>query len=140
MAYEERDFIHETAYAADIPGTQATTDPGHFTNPNDAVVGELAPVATYNAPTAADFAATAGAALTLNDSPPTDLAQVESPQSATTTHQQRVKAIAKPDRPITKNAEGKFICTYSGCTDDIKEYSRKCEWRYVIIPYQDMFA
>ncbi|KAI1179290.1 hypothetical protein F4777DRAFT_575321 [Nemania sp. FL0916] len=43
-------------------------------------------------------------------------------------HQPRMKPIPKPQRPIVKNAEGKFICTWHSCTATTKEFLRKCEW------------
>lgn len=139
MAYEPRDYINETAYA-DISDTQPTTDVGQFTDPNEVVAGELAPVASYNGPSAADFAASAEAVmnggLSHNNTSPTsaDLVQAQmaltQPASITTTNQ-RGKSVTKPDRPVTKNDAGKFICTWPGCTDTTKEYSRRCEWRYV---------
>ncbi|KAI1081354.1 hypothetical protein F5B20DRAFT_535784 [Whalleya microplaca] len=40
----------------------------------------------------------------------------------------RSRPIAKPARQATKNAAGKFVCTFAGCTDVVKEFVRKCEW------------
>ncbi|KAK3499050.1 uncharacterized protein B0T23DRAFT_306130 [Neurospora hispaniola] len=40
----------------------------------------------------------------------------------------RIKPIPKPVRQATKNAEGKFVCMWPGCAEDIKEFGRKCEW------------
>ncbi|KAG9234872.1 putative zinc finger protein GLI2 [Amylocarpus encephaloides] len=40
----------------------------------------------------------------------------------------RSRAIAKPDREVTKAEDGKFLCTWPGCTEDTKTFSRKCEW------------
>ena len=41
----------------------------------------------------------------------------------------RTKAIPKPDRQAVKNANGKYICNFPECTEDVKEFGRKCEWR-----------
>ncbi|KAK3350693.1 hypothetical protein B0H65DRAFT_96251 [Neurospora tetraspora] len=40
----------------------------------------------------------------------------------------RIKPIPKPVRQATKNAEGKFVCMWPGCAEDVKEFGRKCEW------------
>jgi hypothetical protein len=155
MAFEPRDFIHDDDhYPSGLSGTPTTSDPTRFADPSDAVVGELACVATYNGPTSVDYTGGAGATLNLaspatvvaeQESPPTanDLvsAQMNSAQTASTqmapmapiqmTSRQLAKAIPKPDRPVTKNADGsKFICTFNGCEDKLREWTRKCEWRY----------
>lgn len=49
-----------------------------------------------------------------------------SPEASTPS---RVKAIPKPDREVTKQADGKFYCEFPGCTEDSRVFSRKCEWR-----------
>lgn len=41
----------------------------------------------------------------------------------------RMKAIPKPDREVTKNMDGKYVCSWVGCTEDIREFGRKCEWK-----------
>jgi len=40
----------------------------------------------------------------------------------------RSKAIPKPDREVTKGEDGRFVCTWVGCTEDVKSFNRKCEW------------
>ncbi|KAF3058246.1 hypothetical protein GL218_05845 [Daldinia childiae] len=40
----------------------------------------------------------------------------------------RLGPIVKPNRIANKNREGKFVCSFAGCTDDVKVFSRKCEW------------
>ncbi|CAG8953324.1 hypothetical protein HYFRA_00003533 [Hymenoscyphus fraxineus] len=40
----------------------------------------------------------------------------------------RSRAIPKPDREVTKDPDGRFICTWAGCTEDTKTFGRKCEW------------
>lgn len=41
----------------------------------------------------------------------------------------RMKPIPKPDREVMKSRDGKYRCTTAGCSDEIREFSRKCEWR-----------
>lgn len=43
----------------------------------------------------------------------------------------RSKAIPKPDREVTKGEDGRFVCTWAGCTEDVKSFNRKCEWSKV---------
>ncbi|KAH8687236.1 hypothetical protein BGZ60DRAFT_393160 [Tricladium varicosporioides] len=40
----------------------------------------------------------------------------------------RSRPIPKPDRPVTKGDDGRFICSWPGCNEEIKSFNRKCEW------------
>jgi len=40
----------------------------------------------------------------------------------------RSKPIPKPDRPVTKDDNGRYFCDWPGCTEVIKDFNRKCEW------------
>lgn len=60
----------------------------------------------------------------LKDDSPTTSANPTTPQS-------RVKPIPKPDRSVHKNLDGKYVCTWPNCSEEIKEFNRKCEWKYV---------
>jgi hypothetical protein len=70
--------------------------------------------------------AEAAAALGIEDLP--DLQQKEESEPPSPG---RSKPIPKPDREITKGEDGRFICTWAGCTEDIKTFNRKCEWSKV---------
>ena len=41
----------------------------------------------------------------------------------------RSKPVPKPDREVTKDANGRFYCSWAGCTEEVKDFGRKCEWR-----------
>lgn len=41
----------------------------------------------------------------------------------------RSKPVPKPDREITKDINGRFYCNWPGCTEEVKDFNRKCEWR-----------
>ena len=41
----------------------------------------------------------------------------------------RSKPVPKPDREVTKDANGRFYCNWAGCTEEIRDFNRKCEWR-----------
>ncbi|KAF4429109.1 Cell wall transcription factor ACE2 [Colletotrichum fructicola] len=53
--------------------------------------------------------------------PHKDEAEASTPSS-------RVKCIPKPEREVTKQADGKFYCTFPGCTEETQVFTRKCEW------------
>jgi hypothetical protein len=49
-------------------------------------------------------------------------------ESAAAAAAPRRKAIPKPDREATRNAEGMFVCNWPDCSDQTKEFKRRCEW------------
>jgi hypothetical protein len=40
----------------------------------------------------------------------------------------RSKPIPKPNREVTKGDNGRFVCTWVGCTEEVRDFGRKCEW------------
>jgi hypothetical protein len=40
----------------------------------------------------------------------------------------RSKPIPKPDREVTKGDDGRFLCNWAGCTEEVRSFNRKCEW------------
>lgn len=133
VVYEPRNFIHDGSYPPMDEHHDATSDADRFTDPSDAVVNELTTtVANFSSPPAA-FVDTSeprldlpAAAATTTTTVATAVSKEASP---TATTPQRIKAIPKPDREVTRNLEGKFICTWPGCTEESKEFGRKCEWK-----------
>ncbi|KAK0728586.1 hypothetical protein B0T26DRAFT_640177 [Lasiosphaeria miniovina] len=122
VVFETRNFIHDGNYPPmDEHHHDPNPDPDRFSDPTDAVVNELATVATFNAPPP-NFVDTSEPRLDLGAPP---LSKEDSP---TATTPQRIKAIPKPDREVTKNIDGKYVCTWPGCSEDMKEFGRKCEW------------
>lgn len=130
VVYEPRNFIHEGSYPPiDDHHHDPTPDTDRFPDPSDAVVNELATtVATFTAPPPPHFVDTAEPRLDL-PAPTTSTTTVSKENSPTATTPQRIKAIPKPDREVTKNSEGKFICTWPGCSEEPREFTRKCEWK-----------
>ncbi|KAF5235003.1 hypothetical protein FANTH_11842 [Fusarium anthophilum] len=49
---------------------------------------------------------------------------IESPPPSSS----RVKSIPKPERDAVKGADGKFHCTLDDCKEEVRVFSRKCEW------------
>jgi hypothetical protein len=41
----------------------------------------------------------------------------------------RSKPVPKPDREVTKDANGRYYCAWPGCTEEVRDFNRKCEWR-----------
>lgn len=41
----------------------------------------------------------------------------------------RSKPVPKPDREVTKDANGRYYCNWPNCTDETQTFGRKCEWR-----------
>lgn len=133
VVYEPRNFIHDGSYPPiddhhHHHHHETTPDADRFTDPTDAVVNELATtVATFTAPPPQFVDTEPRLDLpTVATSNTTSLPKEDSP---TATTPQRIKAIPKPDREVTRNLEGKFICTWPGCTEEAKEFGRKCEWK-----------
>ncbi|KAK3684736.1 hypothetical protein B0T22DRAFT_481772 [Podospora appendiculata] len=123
VVYESR-YMHDSNGSVIYPALDdhhdPTPDAERFTDPSDSVVNSLATIATFNAPP--PFGDTSETHLNLGAPSP---AKEDSPTASTP---QRIKAIPKPDREITKNAEGKYVCSWQGCTEDVREFGRKCEW------------
>jgi hypothetical protein len=68
-------------------------------------------------------AATALAMDEMPELPPKDESDAPSPG--------RSKPIPKPDREVTKGEDGRFVCNWAGCTEEIRSFNRKCEWSKV---------
>lgn len=41
----------------------------------------------------------------------------------------RVKPIPKPERDVSKQSDGKFHCPLDDCKEEVRAFSRKCEWK-----------
>ncbi|KAK4211654.1 cell wall transcription factor ACE2 [Rhypophila decipiens] len=133
-------FTHDAASQAFYPSLDddhhdATADSERFADPTDSVVENLASIASFNAPTT-PFVDTTEHRLDdtrledhrLEEPRLEDLASPPKEDSPTATTPQRIKAIPKPDRTVVKNAEGKYVCSWPDCTEETKEFNRKCEW------------
>jgi hypothetical protein len=113
--YEARAFsMHDVNYPTMDDHSVTTPDAERYADPSDAVVGELAAVAFVD-----------------TGEPRLDLSTPSLPKedSPTPTTPQRIKPIPKPDREVTKNVDGKYVCTWPDCAEDVRSFSRKCEWK-----------
>ncbi|CZS98474.1 uncharacterized protein RAG0_07194 [Rhynchosporium agropyri] len=68
-----------------------------------------------------DMDATEG--LTLDDMP-----ELPVKGNADAPSPERSKPIPKPDREVTKGEDGRFICNWIGCNEEVQAFTRKCEW------------
>ncbi|CAH0018023.1 unnamed protein product [Clonostachys rhizophaga] len=50
------------------------------------------------------------------------------PSPGAESNSSRPKSIPKPDRDVSKQADGKFHCPLDECKEDVRAFSRKCEW------------
>ncbi len=124
VIFETRPFIDGSYPAMDDPHDHPvpTDDVGRLDDPD---ITSLAAAAASYTTSGASILSDAEARLDLPPSlPPKD----ESPAPSTPS---RTKAIPKPEREVRKNAQGVYECSWPECTEDTKEFSRKCEWRYV---------
>lgn len=156
VAYEPRPFLHEGSYpniGDDDNNDREHNSEDHFPdadglanfNPPPAMLEEEralirdespAPEAPLDLPVAKQVT-------------PPSMVEVEKPAAKTATPLQthsksptppltssgRMKAMAipKPEREISKQADGKFYCSFVGCTEEKQVFSRKCEWRHVTL-------
>lgn len=114
---EHRNFIHDENYPP-IDDPHDPTPDDRYSDPNDPVVTALA---SYTSGAPSNFADHE----TRLDLGPPPLPKEDSP----TVSNQRIKAIPKPERKVTTTVDGKFICEWPGCAEDIKIFQRKCEWK-----------
>ncbi|KAK1833252.1 hypothetical protein QBC39DRAFT_254854 [Podospora conica] len=111
VVFEPRDYLNSGSYPPidDHP----TSDPDRFSDP-DPVTGLAEAFAAP--PQYVDGTVDLGG-------PP--MSKESSPIATTPS---RLKAIPKPDREVTKNLDGKYVCSFADCTEEIREFGRKCEW------------
>lgn len=157
VAYEPRSFIHEGAYPPigdehDHVAEQRYTDSdvaehlSHFTAeasllPDDrGVIGDerdiladddaVVPEASQLDLGAPEFSSPLQ--VTLHAPPPLPdpiPENKEPPRSDISSPSSRLKQIPKPEREVHKKSDGKFHCPLDDCKEDIRAFSRKCEWK-----------
>jgi hypothetical protein len=131
VAFEPRDFMHAENYPSmddhHVPGADADT----FADPHHAVANDLNDGVNYNGTGVPNFDA-ADNDLDLDTPPPQNNGQTTPPPTGQHLQQvMKMKVPAKPSRAVLKNAEGKYVCTLEGCQEPVREFARKCEWRFV---------
>lgn len=140
VAYEPRSFHEDSPYA---PVGENDHDMNKYIN--EANVTDMANLA---AATYEPASGSSPAVFDTSPSPALDLPPVVPPNvdptnvpvrdlspvasnafGSTQTPSHRIKPIAKPNREVTKSEDGKYICTWTECTEQVKKFQRKCEWR-----------
>ncbi|KAH8646766.1 hypothetical protein BX600DRAFT_443736 [Xylariales sp. PMI_506] len=102
----------------------------HYYGPSLSSLGSASPALPYSQTTSNSHTA-------VTDSPPDTYHGLAKDLDWETSARRRIlspspsrkKPIPKPEREATKTPEGKYLCTWRGCIGEIKEFSRKCEWR-----------
>ncbi|KAL7926049.1 putative fungal-specific transcription factor [Trichoderma austrokoningii] len=148
VAYEPRSFIHEGAYPPigdehDHVTESRFTDSdvaehlGHYTAEasllpddrdmladDDAVVQDAAQL-DLDTP---EFSSPLQVALHGPPLPDPVIENKELPQTDVSSPSSRIKQISKPEREVHKKSDGKFHCPLDDCKEDVRAFSRKCEW------------
>ncbi|KAH8671436.1 hypothetical protein BX600DRAFT_459047 [Xylariales sp. PMI_506] len=132
VVYEPRQFHHGDTYPAitDLDDHDAGDPTDVRFSDHDVNVTDLT---SYNPPAPGSFPSPEPHHLPeIAPAPATPQAPVTLPTPKDDHHElptpQRSKPIPKPDRDVKKNAQGKFLCTYPACTEEVREFNRKCEW------------
>ncbi|TAQ88062.1 hypothetical protein B7494_g3591 [Chlorociboria aeruginascens] len=97
MAHEEQEFKHSQPHQYPSPPPPLSQNPYH----NQVMAAE------------------AEEALQMPELPKEDDNNAPSPG--------RSKPVPKPEREIVKDATGRFICNFEGCTEEIRNFGRKCD-------------
>ncbi|UKZ65817.1 uncharacterized protein TrAtP1_007007 [Trichoderma atroviride] len=155
VAYEPRSFIHEGAYPPigdehDHAAEQRFTDSdvaehlSHYTAEasmlpddrgvmgderdilvdDDAVVQEAAQL-DLDTP---EFSSPLQVALHAPPLPDPIHESKELPRTDMSSPSSRIKPIIKPEREVHKKSDGKFHCPLDDCKEELRAFSRKCEW------------
>ncbi|KAK7737877.1 hypothetical protein SLS53_006255 [Cytospora paraplurivora] len=140
VAYEPRSFHDDSPYA---PVGENDHDLNKYIN-TEANVADMADLAaaTYepaNDASSATFGASPSPALDLGPVAPPNVDPANVPVrelspaiqqglDSTQPTSTRSKAIAKPNREVTKDESGKYICTWTDCKEPDRKFRRKCEW------------
>jgi hypothetical protein len=122
VVYETRNLMDGT-----YPSMGEPSDNGEFLEPGDELVA-MAAAAGYSG-----AGLTTAALLSDNESKKDESPTPTTPGGSTGGGGGggRIKPIPKPERNVVKNARGYWECTWPNCNEDTKEFSRKCEFKYV---------
>ena len=152
VAYEPRSFLHEGSYPTlgdehdqRFSESDVAEQLSHYTNdaamlPDDRVMGDDRDLLSADATSLADASRLdlddAGFGSPVHVSLPTPtmhehhhLGSHEPSPEGPSSPSGRIKAVLKPNREIAKQADGKFHCPLGDCKEDIRAFSRKCEWK-----------
>jgi len=57
-----------------------------------------------------------------------EIAKLQTKEESDAPSPGRSKPIPKPDREVTKGDDGRYVCTWVGCIEEVRTFNRKCEW------------
>lgn len=118
LSYESRTFMPDTQYPMQM--AHETQEQDEFKPHDEPHYPSPPPPMSENPYTAQPMTETPDHTSLELPELPKDEEEVPSPG--------RSKPVPKPDREITKDANGRFYCTWPGCTEETKDFNRKCEW------------
>jgi len=117
LSYETRTFPSYPSMMHEHPQEQDDNDVQHHRYPSPP------PPLSENPYHPQNIDPTAGINMEMPELPQKDESDAPSPG--------RSRPIPKPDREVTKGEDGRFVCTWAGCTEEVKSFNRKCEWSKV---------
>lgn len=154
VAYEPRSFIHEGAYPPigdehDHAAEQRYTDSdvaehlSHYTAeasmlPDDrGVIGDERDILADDDAVVQDTAQldlgapefSSPLQVALHAPLPDPIPESKDLPSEISSPSSRLKAIIKPEREVHKKSDGKFHCPLDDCKEEVRAFSRKCEWK-----------
>jgi len=119
LSYESRGFMPETSYSMNMAQDPQDQDEFKHDEPPRYPSPPMPPGDNpYNVQ-----------AIAAATSPDVRLEMPELPKEESDAPSPRSKPVPKPDRMVTKDENGRFYCTWPGCTEDVRDFGRKCEWR-----------
>ncbi|TWU79215.1 hypothetical protein ED733_008973 [Metarhizium rileyi] len=149
VAYEPRSFIHEGAYPPigdehdhDHGADQRFTDSevaehlSHYTS-DAALLGDDRSIlddgsgvqdATRLDLSAAGFSSPIQVSLHAPSIPEPSSESKDPSPGIGSPPSSRIKPIPKPDRDVVKQSDGRFHCPLDECKEEVRAFSRKCEW------------
>lgn len=131
VVYEPRSLMHSDSYPTIGDLDHDGTNPGDHVRYTDQDVADLT---AYDPPAPTLMPSPEphhGLVLSSPTPQPTSLpTAMPTPKDDTELRTpQRIKSIPKPDREVIKNEHGKYCCDWPECTEEVKEFNRKCEWK-----------
>lgn len=130
VAYDPKSFIHEGAYPPLGDDRDNDTESDHQERLTDNDVAEQLQRYT-NEVMGADLL---GETISIDPPefvPPPVVEQLPSDTASASPQPDARKVVRppKPDRQVTKKADGKYHCSREDCQEPVKAFLRRCEWR-----------
>ncbi|KAI2639157.1 hypothetical protein GGS26DRAFT_580800 [Hypomontagnella submonticulosa] len=128
VVFKDRDLIASDAYPAGIDGGQDEDGDSRSVRYSPVPPVHLLAYGEAEDATLMSPSPNSPGLTSPNHGPPTPPESLPTPVKADGSRPPRLGPIPKPDHVVTKTRDGKYYCSYAGCTDEVKTFSRKCEW------------